>query len=116
MARLQQTVKDENIRFVSFTLDPEHDTPEVMKQYADQFGGDQARWLLLTGDKKALYDVAKGYKLAAVPATGETPILHATKFLLVDAAGKSRGIYESMAPKDTERLARDAHELASVSR
>ena len=59
MARLQADFSAEaNVRLVSFTVDPEQDTPKVLAEYAGRFGADSERWLFLTGEKRAIYSLA----------------------------------------------------------
>ena len=66
MARLQEELRGEpDVRFVSITVDPELDTPEVLSEYANRFGADRDRWLFLTGEKRALYALAmEGFRLS----------------------------------------------------
>ncbi len=60
MARLQRDLTDvQDLRLVSVTIDPERDTPAVLSEYADRYGADPARWLLLTGEKEAIYRLAR---------------------------------------------------------
>ena len=76
MVRLQADLTTEaEVRFVSITVDPAQDTPEVLTEYAARFGADRERWLFLTGRKHAIYTLAqKGFLLSvedpgdAVPA------------------------------------------------
>jgi len=65
MARLQEELRGEpDVRFVSITVDPELDTPEVLSEYANRFGADRDHWLFLTGEKRALYALAmEGFHL-----------------------------------------------------
>ncbi len=65
MARLQAEFADEpELRLVSFSVDPQFDTPAVLASYAAKFGADRDQWLFLTGEKKAIYHVIqKGFKL-----------------------------------------------------
>jgi protein SCO1 len=55
----------EKVAFVSITVDPEHDTPEVLKQYADTFGADLRGWAFLTGDSATIRDVIRRYGIFA---------------------------------------------------
>ena len=68
MARLQQDFADDRaVRLVSISVDPEHDTPEILQDYARRFGADPERWLFLTGDKTAIYRLAQeGFHLSVV--------------------------------------------------
>jgi len=69
--RLQKEfVGSADIRFVSITVDPGHDTPEVLRRYAERYGADPGRWLFLTGPKPAIYGLAKdGFKLGVSDAS-----------------------------------------------
>ncbi|MBI4536652.1 MAG: SCO family protein [candidate division NC10 bacterium] len=68
MARLQADLALEpDVRLVSFTVDPEQDTADVLAEYAARFGADRDRWLFLTGEKRAIYTLARaGFRLNAV--------------------------------------------------
>src|SRR5262245_5408071 len=113
MKKLQDALPAE-VQFVSFSVDPEHDTPEVLKEYADRNGADPKRWLFLTGDKAALYTLSiDGFKLA-LDATGGTPaepIVHSTRFALVDRQGRIRGYYGMEDEDALDRLAKDVKTL-----
>jgi len=114
MARLRRDLPAD-IAFVSFTVDPAHDTPEVLTRYAAGFGAD-ASWRFVTGAQKDLYDLSVGgFKLAAmeVPpgeqaAGGDGPFLHSSKFVLVDGEGVIRGYYDSTDERAMRALVADA--------
>ena len=99
MARLRHEVPPE-VRLVSFTVDPGHDTPDVLADYARGFGADST-WLFLTGPRDAIHDLATdGFKLAALELppgeqSADGPFLHSSKFVLVDARARIRGYYDS---------------------
>jgi len=113
MSGLQKAVPARDVHFVSFTVDPERDTPEVLKRYAQGYDADPARWHFLTGEKQQLFETAAGMKLTAAPAGQFGPeIVHAEKFLLVDGAGRVRGIYDSTDEQALKKLAADAAALA----
>ena len=112
MASLQEAIPNPRVMLVSFTVDPERDTPEVLKTYADQFGADESRWHTLTGTQDQMMDVARGMYITAIPATDDSPIIHSERFLLVDHEGVIRGIYSSGDPEQMKALADDARELA----
>lgn len=74
IARLQQEFADaRGLRFVSITVDPRHDTREVLGAYADRHGADRQRWLFLTGDKREIYCLAKTLKLGVVDPSDPNP-------------------------------------------
>jgi protein SCO1 len=111
MARLRREVPDE-VAFVSFTVDPAHDTPEVLARYAANFKAD-ARWRFVTGSQKDLYALSTdGFKLAAMeiplsqqkPGEGDGPFLHSSKFVLVDRLGEIRGYYDSTDEDEVRKL------------
>jgi protein SCO1 len=117
MARLRRDVPPD-VQFVSFTVDPAHDTPEVLARYASSFRADEG-WRFVTGPAKDLYALSvTGFKLAAmeVPpaeqsAGGDGPFLHSSKFVLVDGAGVIRGYYDSTEEAAMRTLAADAAAL-----
>jgi cytochrome oxidase Cu insertion factor (SCO1/SenC/PrrC family) len=68
MARLQSDLAHiDDLRLVSISVDPDRDTPAVLSQYAERFNADSGRWFFLTGDKRAIYRLAKeGFRLGVV--------------------------------------------------
>jgi len=101
VARLQDGFDQRSIagiRLVSISVDPEHDTPEVLASYARANGCDPRRWTLLTGDPQAIRKlVVEGFKtpLVSPPPGGPEPIdiAHTGKLVLVDGSGRIRGYY-----------------------
>jgi len=101
-----------DVKLVSFSVDPEFDTPPVLSKYAEQYEADPQKWLFLTGDKKEIYNFAQNsLKLTVKEATENSPIIHSTYFILVDRQGKIRGYYNSNEPKSLSRLATDVERL-----
>lgn len=103
MKRIQEKIKDQDdIRLVSFSVDPEYDTPEVLKKYAERFEADPGKWLFLTGDKNQIHALSQQHfrlAVADVPEAErqapEQTVDHSSKFVLVDEAGQIRGYYNS---------------------
>jgi cytochrome oxidase Cu insertion factor (SCO1/SenC/PrrC family) len=119
MSSLQKTISDPRVNFVSVTVDPENDTPAVLEQYAKKFHADQTRWHFLTapkGDKEAVFALARGMLISALPAQGNDPIIHSEKFVLVDSAGKIRKYYDSKDSADIDRLISDVKTLTKEAR
>jgi uncharacterized membrane protein YozB (DUF420 family)/cytochrome oxidase Cu insertion factor (SCO1/SenC/PrrC family) len=114
MARLQAAAPA-GTAFVSFTVDPGFDTPEILSQYARDHGAREG-WWFVTGSAPSLYALAtQGFKLTAmeVPeverkAGDDGPFLHSSKLVLVDSTGWIRGYYDSEEPVARRRLLRDA--------
>ncbi len=106
------------VRRVSFTVDPEHDTPAVLRDYATRFGAGPD-WLFLSGDRAAIWELSvSGFKLGVAPADDggppdQGPVIHSTRFVLVDAEGGVRGYYDPFDPAEMDRL---VGEVAAVLR
>lgn len=106
------------LELVSFSVDPEHDTPEVLERYARQHGI-RERWRFVTGPTTALYGLAAdGFRLAAaaVPpeeqrSQGDGPFLHSSRLVLVDAEARIRGYYDTADAEALGRLRGDAARL-----
>jgi protein SCO1 len=95
MRRLTEKVpQGARVRFVSITVDPTRDTPEVLRKYAQRYRNDD-RWVFLTGDRDTIIDLSvKGFKLAAGdPSPGGDPLLHSSKFAIADKNGVIREYY-----------------------
>ena len=93
LARLQREfASDADVRLVSITVDPAHDTPAMLRRYAERYGATD-RWWFLTGDKHAIYCLAReGFRLAVVdPRSAESPACGATSWLAPAAAWASHG-------------------------
>lgn len=96
MAWLQEELRDRpEIRFVSFSVDPATDTPEVLKEYGKRYGAIPGTWTFLTGDREQIYSITKNGFHLGLEAEGENAIIHSPKFVLVDTAGSIRGYYDS---------------------
>jgi protein SCO1/2 len=81
-----------NVAFVSITVDPERDTPEVLRLYADAFGADRAGWFFLTGTPAAIQDVTRRYGVfASNNAAGDVD--HTFLTSIVDRRGLLRVQY-----------------------
>ena len=110
MARLQSEFVADPVYFVSFSVDPERDTTEVLTRYAKTYGADDRRWHFLTGDKAHIYQLAEqGFSLAAGHKGSE--ILHSSRFVLVKADGNIHDHYDSRSKPAMLRLRRDVKAL-----
>jgi protein SCO1/2 len=115
MAKLQQAITDPRVKLVSFSMDPERDTPAVLAEYAKKFDADAARWHMLTGDREQVVRVVDGLGLAIVSGQRPTDMIHSDRFVLVDADGAARGFYDSGQDGDMTRLASHAAALARLA-
>jgi YHS domain-containing protein/mono/diheme cytochrome c family protein len=108
---LQHQLQDERLRFVSFSVDPEHDTPEVLARYAEQWRRDP-RWVLLSTDPSGIQATARDMRVALMKTDDAVnPIMHTSMFFLVDAVGNVRGVYDSADDQALERLTTDVERL-----
>lgn len=109
MGRLHQTFKDyPQVRLVSFTVNPENDSPEVLKGYAAKFKADTRQWMFLTGSREELTQVAvASFKLGDI----KEPVFHSSYFTLVDKNGQIRGYYDSSDVKNIDRIIVDLKQL-----
>ncbi len=84
--------EEQNFGIASFSIDPTHDTPKVLKAYAEKYSIQNPNWHLMTGDKDSLYALAeKGYKLNTMEDPNEPGgILHSGMFVLIDQNGYIR--------------------------
>ncbi|NRA44495.1 MAG: SCO family protein [Oligoflexales bacterium] len=114
MARLQKELAGvPNLKHVSITMDPEHDTSEVLLEYANKYHADHDRWLFLTGNKQDIIKLAiEAFKLPA----GEDPDMHSTRFVLVDQQQKIRGYYDSGDPESISKLSNDVKSLSQENK
>jgi len=92
------------VELVSFTVDPENDTPAVLQRYAEHLGADQDHWRFVTGDRAAMEAlVVAGFKTAMDRRDGPVDmydIAHSEKLVLIDPEGGIRGFYGVRRPKD----------------
>ena len=99
-----------DIRLVTFTVDPENDTAPVLQKYADTHSADSNQWKFLTGSREDLWSLsANGFKLAVAEDSKneKMPILHSSRFVLVDQIGRIRGYYDGLDDKGRADLMRD---------
>ncbi|MBI3996099.1 MAG: SCO family protein [Candidatus Omnitrophica bacterium] len=102
-----------DVRFISFTVDPAHDTPEVLAVYASRYRAQARRWQFVTGDPSAVLALAQqGFHLGVVPEGSEQePITHSARLVLVDRASHIRGYYDATDPEAVRRLQADIRRL-----
>lgn len=111
MAELQKALsRAHGVGLVSFSVDPAHDTPEVLREYAARFGAEPGRWELLTGDPAQVRRMVKDGFLQPLEDKSDQP-LHGTMFLLIDGLGMVRGIYSLDDPELLQKILNGAGNL-----
>ncbi len=127
MATLQQRLHAQSeeeegsahgVRLISFSVDPEHDTPEVLRDYANRFHADPERWLFVTGARDAVYPLVRdGFRLSVAELPPEAragapePITHSDRFVLVDSEVQIRGYYHGAEAESVGLLLGDIERL-----
>lgn len=94
LMRVQDKYKEnEEVKFLTHTVHPEHDSVEVLREYAKQYGAMEGKWFFVTGKKEELYNIAlRGYFLMAGDEGPEDhPFIHSQNLILVDEEGHLRG-------------------------
>lgn len=110
MVKLQEQLKNQNdVLLLSHTVTPEIDSVPVLKAYARKKGVIDAKWNLVTGDKKQIYDLARKSYLVAKeePFGGDYDMIHTENFVLVDTQRRIRGFYDGTNWEDMERLLKE---------
>jgi protein SCO1/2 len=122
MAELNQRLggKVKDVQLVTFTVDPEHDTPAVLKEYSEKVGASPNKWKFLTGPKTVMDEtVMKGF-LQPLSNDQEGMPIHSTRFVLVDKDGWMRGFQDGNDPEVVQKLLMDIGDIlrepADVSR
>lgn len=111
MIALQRSLSVPNVRFLSFSLDPDFDTPAVLKAYAARWKGHAARWSLVTLDVETLGSVQAAIESASSPGSATDGEPHITQFFLADARELIVGAYDGQDDQALRRLAADAAAL-----
>jgi protein SCO1/2 len=120
MREVQALAKQRGVplHLVSFSVDPEFDTPEVLRDYAQKYGADQSSWSFVTGDNAVIRKAAEeGFKIAVegkpTPQAVDFGISHGSHLVLVDGKRMIRGYYRSSEAESVESVVRDAARLAA---
>jgi protein SCO1 len=124
MSDLAARLKGMDVQFVSISVDPLRDTPQLLKEYAVRNGIDTSRWHLLTGDPAVVESIAvkslqfllqpdDNVKIVLPDGSEMSNVIHPTKFILVGPDREVLGFYESSFPEDLDELARRARAAAA---
>lgn len=100
--------------FLSISIDPERDSPTVLKRYADKNGVNHSNWWMLTGNKQAIYDFGiQEMKLGIIDGNGQDTLFdHSPRFVLLDKEHVVRGYYNGL---DTAQLLRLSQDIVFLS-
>jgi protein SCO1/2 len=113
MSELQKPLEKTDVHLVSFSVDPEKDTPAVLRSYAERLQAEPGRWDFLTGPKSEIYKLSHdGFKLAISDGSDAQRIpVHSTRMVLVDRHGEIRGYYDATEADAITKLVADTTHL-----
>jgi protein SCO1 len=111
LSRVQDIFRNiDQVKLVSYSVDPEHDRPEQLREYAKRYEAIPGKWTFLTGSKTDIYRlIQKAYFLPVVDAgvqdaSPDETFSHSEKVVLVDKEGIIRGYYDGTDKEDVDRL------------
>ncbi len=110
MLRIYERFKTNNeIKLLSHSIDPAHDTPANLRAYVNRLGVDTPQWQFVTGDRKKIFDIGeKAYMVTTkADSTVEGGLLHSGAFLLVDKKRQIRGQYDGTKAAEVDQLIED---------
>lgn len=115
MKRVYEEYKgNEEVAFLSHSIDPNHDSVEVLKNYARDLGvGNTQQWHFVTGKRTEIYQIAKDHYMVPAHQDPSAPggVVHSGAFILVDKKRRIRGYYEGTKEKSVDELIRDIEVL-----
>lgn len=109
MHRVYEIYKETpDVLFFSHTIDPEHDTAEVLHNFAKGLGAETQKWQMVTGDQDEIFAMAKHYMLGAMK-NEDVPggYIHSGSFVLVDKMKRIRGYYNGTDEAEVDTLITD---------
>ncbi|MBM3773171.1 MAG: hypothetical protein FJW27_18175 [Acidimicrobiia bacterium] len=111
---LQSAAGGDDVRFVSISLDPQHDTPAVLMEYARRADADLERWAFLTGRPNQIGQLAKhGFRqMVEKPPAGSDPIFPRADLAVVDRDSRIRGVFDVSVADSRAALVRELRDLA----
>ena len=108
MLKVYQEFKDmPDLKIISYTIDPKHDSVAVLKNYADKLGIEGNRWWLLQGKKEEIYQLASSYLVTTPAEDAKQKFIHDGYFILVDKQKRIRGQYDGTQPDSVAKLIAD---------
>ena len=114
MKKVYEKFKGENeVAILSHTIDPDHDTPSVLKKYATDLGVTSTQWMFVTGQREKIYEIGEKQYLVVAGADSTAPggYIHSGAFVLVDKQKRVRGMYNGTDEAGTQRLIADIERL-----
>ena len=109
----KEVLNDDDVMLLSHSVTPKIDSVEQLKRYAKLKGVNDAKWNLVTGDKKHIYELArKSYLAVKTNGNGdEYDMIHTENFMLIDKKRQIRGFYDGTDPEAISQLLKDIKTL-----
>jgi protein SCO1/2 len=109
----QQFKGNPDVMILSHTIDPEHDTPQVLNTFAKDLGIEGTQWQFLTGSKDKIYKIGQENYMSTAKEdkTAEGGYIHSGAFILVDKEKHVRGMYDGTTEEGTQKLIADMRRL-----
>lgn len=114
MVKVYQAYKgNPDVMIISHTIDPEHDTPQVLNKFAKDLGVEGTQWQFLTGDKQRIYEIGQNNYMSTAKedTTVQGGYIHSGAFILVDKEKHVRGMYDGTTEEGTQKLLKDMERL-----
>lgn len=114
MTRVQAAFRNnENVKMLSFTVNPDYDDVDILKEYSEKYNALAGQWHFLTGTKEELYGLARKSFFVLKPAEAAnlgdagSDFIHTNNFVLVDRQLRIRGYYDGTSPDEVSELIAD---------
>ena len=114
MTRVQEQFRgNDKVKILSFTVNPDYDTVQVLLEYAEKYGAEKEQWYFLTGSKEELYRLARKSFFVLKPAEAinlgdaGSDFIHTNNFVLVDQQLRIRGYYDGTSISEVNELMED---------
>lgn len=123
MTRVQEQFRgNDDVKILSFTVNPDYDTVQVLLEYAQKYGAEKDQWHFLTGSKEELYRLARKSFFVLKPAEAinlgdaGSDFIHTNNFVLVDQQLRIRGYYDGTSISEVNELMEDIELLLSLDK
>ena len=114
LIRIYKEFEEENdLKLVSYSIDPEFDTVAVLRDYAERLGVSSERWHFLTGPQDEIYELGETSYMVTAAEDEASPggFLHSGAFLLIDKERRVRAVYDGTVEEEVDKLMGDIHIL-----
>ena len=112
MLKVYEAFKDmPDLKIISYSIDPKHDSVAVLKKYADKLGLEGNRWWLLQGKKEEIYKLSESYLVTFPVEDAKEKFIHDGYFILIDKQKRIRGQYDGTQPDSVQKLIDDIKTL-----